>query len=118
MARPNPRQDGAAFLESVVAHLQLAGNAYLEAVTLDGRPRELHALRPDRMRVVPGTDGWPEAYEYHLAGPSVRFDQAQALPPILQLTHFHALVEIRRPFIAPSERSIGFFGSWRRSRGS
>lgn len=95
IARPNPRQDGAAFLETVVAHLQLAGNAYIEAVTLDGRPRELYALRPDRMRVVPGPDGWPEAYEYHVAGRSVRFDQAQALPPdvppILHLTHFHPL---------------------------
>lgn len=91
IARPNPRQDGAAFLESVVAHLQLAGNAYIEAVTLDGRPRELYALRPDRVRVVPGADGWPEAYEYHVAGRSVRFEQAQALPPILHLTHFHPL---------------------------
>jgi HK97 family phage portal protein len=95
MARPNPRQDGAAFLESVVAHLQLAGNAYIEAVTLGGRPRELYALRPDRMRVVPGADGWPEAYEYHVAGRSVRFEQAQpspqTVPPILHLTHFHPL---------------------------
>ncbi|HWV53567.1 phage portal protein [Pseudorhodoplanes sp.] len=91
VARPNPRQDGAAFLESVVAHLQLAGNAYIEAVTLDGRPRELYALRPDRMRVVPGSDGWPEAYDYHVAGRSVRFEQAGALPPILHLTHFHPL---------------------------
>jgi HK97 family phage portal protein len=91
VARPNPRQDGAAFLKGVVAHLQLAGNAYIEAVTLDGRPRELYALRPDRMRVVPGPDGWPEAYEYHVAGRSVRFEQAQALPPILHLTHFHPL---------------------------
>jgi HK97 family phage portal protein len=95
MARPNPRQDGAAFLESVVAQLQLAGNAYIEAVTLDGRPRELHALRPDRMRVVPGADGWPEAYEYHVAGRSVRFEQGGSVPPnvppILHLTHFHPL---------------------------
>jgi HK97 family phage portal protein len=91
MARPNPRQDGAAFLESVVAHLQLAGNAYIEAVTLDGRPRELYALRPDRMRVVPGSDGWPEAYEYHVAGRSLRFEQSGVLPPILHLTHFHPL---------------------------
>lgn len=91
IARPNPRQDGAAFLESVVAHLQLAGNAYIEGVTLDGRPRELYALRPDRMRVVPGTDGWPEAYEYHVAGRSVRFEQTQPLAPILHLTHFHPL---------------------------
>ena len=95
LARPNPRQDGATFLESVVAHLQLAGNAYIEAVTLEARPRELHALRPDRMRVVPGADGWPEAYEYHVAGRSIRFVQereaAPVLPPILHLTHFHPL---------------------------
>ena len=75
----------------MVAHLLLAGNAYIEAVTLDGRPRELYALRPDRMRVVPGPDGWPEAYEYHVAGRSVRFEQGAALPPILHLTHFHPL---------------------------
>jgi len=95
LARPNPRQDGVTFLESVVAHLQLAGNAYIEAVMLDARPRELHALRPDRMRVVPGADGWPEAYDYHVAGRSIRFEQereaAPDLPPILHLTHFHPL---------------------------
>lgn len=95
IARPNPRQDGAAFLESVFAHLQLAGNAYIEAVMLDGAVRELHALRPDRMRVVPGSDGWPESYEYQVAGRSVRFEQGQVLPPnvlpILHLTHFHPL---------------------------
>ena len=95
IARPNPRQDGAVFLESVFAHLQLAGNAYIEAVTLDGVVRELYALRPDRMRVVPGSDGWPECYEYQVAGRSIRFEQGQApapnVPPILHLTHFHPL---------------------------
>jgi HK97 family phage portal protein len=94
IGRPNPRQDGAAFLETLVSHLQLAGNAYVEAVTLDGRPRELYALRPDRMRVVPGSDGWPEAYDYQVAGRSVRFDQTAlplSVPPILHLTHFHPL---------------------------
>jgi HK97 family phage portal protein len=43
------------------------------------------------MRVVPGSDGWPEAYEYHVAGRSVRFEQTLALPPILHLTLFHLL---------------------------
>src|SRR5215510_7403877 len=56
--RPNPRQDGATFFECVASHLLLAGNAYLEAVTLNGdgdfRVRELYALRPDRMKLVPG----------------------------------------------------------------
>src|SRR5262245_34811908 len=62
--RPNPRQDGASFLEAVTSHLLLAGNAYIEAVTLSGeggaqgnpQVRELYALRPDRMRLVPGAD--------------------------------------------------------------
>jgi HK97 family phage portal protein len=92
LARPNPRQEGAAFLESVYAHLLLAGNAYVEAVAIDGALRELYALRPDRMRVVPGLDGWPEGYEYTVAGNCVRFDQnAPPVPPILHLTAFHPL---------------------------
>jgi phage portal protein BeeE len=36
LKRPNPRQEQAAFLEAVCAHLLLAGNAYIEAVTADG----------------------------------------------------------------------------------
>jgi HK97 family phage portal protein len=93
--RPNPRQDGAAFLESVAAHLLLAGNAYVEAVGIAGdtsanlQVRELYALRPDRMKVVPGPDGWPQAFEYSVNGASVRFDQGAAQPPILQLTLFN-----------------------------
>ncbi len=92
MARPNPRQDGASFFEALYAHLLLAGNAYVEAVSLGDEVRELYALRPDRMKVVPGADGWAEAYEYGVAGRSVRFDQnASAIPPILHLTFFHPL---------------------------
>src|SRR3954469_18477618 len=75
LTRPNPRQDGAVFFEALYAHLLLAGNAYVEAVDLDGSVRELYALRPDRMRLVPGSDGWAEAYDYGVAGRSVRFDQ-------------------------------------------
>src|SRR3954462_1936314 len=41
IARPNPRQDGAQFLESLATHLMLAGNAYVEAVAIEGSPREL-----------------------------------------------------------------------------
>ncbi len=100
LSRPNPRQEGAAFLEAVCAHLMLAGNAYIEAVTLDDggsqQVRELYALRPDRMRVVPGPDGWPEAYEYAVAGRTLRFAQTSPhsgsfVPPILHLAQFHPL---------------------------
>ena len=95
LARPNPRQDGASLLEAVSSHLLLAGNAYVEAVGIDGdiqpNVRELYALRPDRMKVVPGPDGWPQGYEYTVAGSTVRFEQDTALPPILQLTLFNPL---------------------------
>jgi len=37
LARPNPRQEQAAFLEAVCTHLLLAGDAYVEAVTFDGQ---------------------------------------------------------------------------------
>ena len=99
IARPNPRQDGASFLEAVSTHLLLAGNAYIEAVGIAGQGndqaasqvRELYALRPDRMKVVPGPDGWPQAFEYTVASQTVRFEQAAALPPILHLTQFNPL---------------------------
>lgn len=92
LARPNPRADGAALFEALYTHLLLAGNAYLEAVAIDGSVREIYALRPDRMRVVPGLQGWPEAYEYTAGGRTVRFPQdAPGVPPILHLTLLHPL---------------------------
>ena len=102
VTRPNPRQDGPALLEAIAAHLMLSGNAYVEAVSLDGEggqegrpaPRELYALRPDRMKVVPGPDGWPAAFDYTVSGNTVRFaqeGQEGAVPPILHLTLFNPL---------------------------
>jgi phage portal protein BeeE len=99
--KPNPREDRAGFLEAVAAHLLLAGNSYIEAVAVDGQVRELYALRPDRMRVVPGADGWAQAYEYTVAGQTVRFAQDLALPPILHLALFHPLDD--HYGLAPSE---------------
>lgn len=91
LARPNLREGGQRFLESLYGHLMVSGNAYLEAVHVDGHPRELHSLRPDRMRVVPGPDGWPAAYDYTVGTRTIRFAQGQgdAAPPILHLTLFH-----------------------------
>lgn len=98
IARPNPRQDGPALMEAIGSHLLLAGNAYVEAVGLAGeggaqasQVRELYALRPDRMKLVPGPDGWPQSFEYGVAGRTVRFDQNAAQPPILHLTLFNPL---------------------------
>ena len=95
LARPNPRLSGSGLMEALAAHLMIAGNAYVEAVALGGELRELHVLRPDRMRVVPGADGWAQAYEYTAGGRSVRFAQEGAsgapVAPILHIALFHPL---------------------------
>lgn len=72
---PNPMASRAAFVEAVMSHLVLHGNAYIERIIPDGAatPVELYALRPDRMRVMPGASGWPAHYLYTLGGRSVRF---------------------------------------------
>lgn len=91
IAAPNEAQTCCDLLEAWYGYLLVSGNAYLEAVTVDGQVRELHALRPDRMRVVAGSDGWPAAYEYTAGGRSVRIDQtvASGVRPILHLKMFH-----------------------------
>jgi HK97 family phage portal protein len=92
LARPNPRQAGGELLEAVYGHLLTAGNAYLEAVAVGEALHELHALRPDRMKVVPDASGWPAAYEYCASGRTVRFRQDEgAVAPILHLQLFHPL---------------------------
>jgi HK97 family phage portal protein len=91
IAAPNPRQARVALFEALTSHLVIAGNAYVEMVALDGDPRELHALRPDRVRIAPGAEGWPEAYLYAVAGREVRFDASGAVSPILHLAFPHPL---------------------------
>ena len=92
LARPNGAQAGAGLIEALVSHLLVTGDAYLEAVSLEGEPRELHALRPDRMRLLADADGWPEAYEYRAGAQTTRFDQrAEPVPPILHLRLFNPL---------------------------
>jgi HK97 family phage portal protein len=59
-------------MENIVGFLLVAGNSYIEASIVGGTPRELVALRPDRVKVVAGSNGWPEAYEYAVGGASAR----------------------------------------------
>lgn len=92
LTRPNPRQSGAAFMEAVFSHLLIAGNAYLEAVTVEGEIKEIFALRPDRMKVIPGVNGWPAAFDYEVGGRVVRLAQAEeGQTPVLHLALFHPL---------------------------
>ncbi|WP_417482993.1 phage portal protein [Maricaulis sp.] len=88
---PNSDQSGPELWENFHGFLQLAGNAYLELVSLDGEPRELHVLRPDRLRVLPGARGWPEGWEYSVDGRKRRFerDRATGRSPVFHIKLFH-----------------------------
>ncbi len=94
LARPNHLQDGISFIENLCGFLQLAGNVYIEMVQgADGTPAELHLLRPDRMTVVPGSSGWPIAYDYKVGGRTHRFavDPVTGQSNILHIKTFNPL---------------------------
>ncbi|MDE4172648.1 phage portal protein [Phaeobacter sp. PT47_59] len=90
LARPNPAQSRSDLIEALVGHILLSGNAYVEAVAAEeGLPTELHVLRPDRMSVVPGADGWPVAYDYSVSGRKHRFNVDGPRRAICHIRSFH-----------------------------
>jgi HK97 family phage portal protein len=93
LARPNPGSSTPDLLEACYGFLLVSGNAYLEAVAVGGAVRELHTLRPDRIKVVPGPDGWPEAFDYTADGRTQRI-AGEAVPGVARMLHiklFHPL---------------------------
>jgi hypothetical protein len=54
IARPNGEQAGPDLMETFYGHIAVTGDAYLEAVSMDGEVRELFVLRPDRMKALKG----------------------------------------------------------------
>lgn len=94
LAMPNLQQSRSELVEAVISHLELSGNAYVEVVCgPDGQPAELHALRPDRMQIAFGRDGWPTGYTYAVDGRKVTFaaDGSGGHCPILHIKTFNPL---------------------------
>ncbi|MDQ7018081.1 MAG: phage portal protein [Robiginitomaculum sp.] len=91
LLRPNVDQDYAELLEAHFGYLLLSGNGYIEAAILDGQPRELYALRPDRMKVIPRGGGAPGGWEYSAGGRKIRFvrDAHTDQSPILHMRLFN-----------------------------
>ena len=91
IAAPNPGQSGAALMESFYGNCSCRGDGYLEAAgeVASGGPRELYVLRSDRMKVVPGSDGWPVAYEYSAGRRKHVFDMRADRVPVLHVKAFH-----------------------------
>jgi HK97 family phage portal protein len=82
--RPNPMQGQFEFIESLISHLYLSGNTYIEAVSplafsKKNPPRELYVLRPDRIRIIPDPVELVSSYEYKAGGQVVIFPRDQIL---------------------------------------
>ena len=79
-------------LEVLAAQLALHCNAYVQLIR-DGAgvPVELFPLRPERVQVVAGEDGWPTAYRYVLADRTltIALEDEHGWPNIIHLRGFH-----------------------------
>ncbi|MEY5098709.1 MAG: hypothetical protein RJA36_1428 [Pseudomonadota bacterium] len=95
LKRQNPMCTGANWWGELVAYHLLAGNAYIEDVGPgpDQPPKELWNLRPDRMKIIPGPFGMPQAYRYEVNGQSRDFpvDLVTGAIGLLHIKTFHPL---------------------------
>lgn len=78
--RPNEEQSANDFMESWVAFLMLAGNAYVEmnGPSEKGPPKELWLWRPDRTTIIPGVEGI-ESLRYLVNGAEIDIPYERAL---------------------------------------
>lgn len=62
--RPNPMQGQSSFFESVISYYCISGNTFVESVRpkTNAPPTELWPVRPDKMKIVPGSKGYPSKY--------------------------------------------------------
>lgn len=74
LERPNTLQSYSDYVRAKVSFLMIAGNGYEERFMVGREVKELYQLRPDRMKIVPSSNGIPSAYEYTLGQNKVRWE--------------------------------------------
>lgn len=83
---------GQPLLETLASQLLLHGNAFVQVMKdARGFPVELFALRPERMRVVAGADGWPSAFTYRVGEQTLTLPllDEDASPNLIHIKAFH-----------------------------
>jgi len=83
---------GQSLLETLAAHLLLHGDGFVQIMRdAEGQPIELFALRPERVSVVPGPDGWPAAYRYKVGEKTltIPLEDEDGWPAIIHLKAFN-----------------------------
>lgn len=92
LKEPSPEEPGRALLERLYADLQITGNAWAEAVTLDGddAPRGVFGLQADTVRVMQDARGLMSGYAVRAArGERVIGREADGWSPVLHLKLYH-----------------------------
>lgn len=91
LAKPAPGMTCTDLLECWYGYLLVSGNAYLQALGPGQDLRGLQVLRPDRVQLHIGADGWPDGYEYHSDGKTLVLprEHADGMPSVLHLKLFH-----------------------------
>ncbi|WP_298305955.1 phage portal protein [uncultured Erythrobacter sp.] len=90
----NATSAGQSLIETLASHLLLHGNGFVQVVKdATGHPIELFALRPDRVDVVAGSDGWPCAYTYSVVGDKITLpiEDEDGWPNVIQIKTLHPL---------------------------
>lgn len=72
--RPNPMQSYGDYVRAKVSFIMLAGNGYEERFMVGSEVKELYQLRPDRMSILPSTNGIPAAYIYKVGQNVTRWE--------------------------------------------
>ena len=83
---------GQSLLETLASQLLLHGNAYVQVIKDGlGTPVELFALRPERVSVLPGPDGWPSSYAYKVGEQALTIPvlDEHASPNLIHIRFFH-----------------------------
>jgi len=82
------RSGGQSLIETMALHLLLHGNAYVQVLSgPDGAPRELFALRPERVTIEADARGWPAAFLYRAGTAVARLpvDDANGNPAVIHV---------------------------------
>ena len=118
----NATSAGQPLLETLVSHLLLHGNGFVQIVKdASGQPVELFALRPDRVKVVTRADGWPCAYTYSVVGDpiTIPIEDEDGWPGIVQIKTMHPLDDhLGTSALAAAQQSVAIHNAaseWNRA---
>ena len=115
--RANPRQSGQQFRQSLHAYWQLGGDGWQYRIGADDWSQiEYYAIRPDRVKIISNQAGVPTTFQIGVTQFNrlldVPIDPETLHSDLLQLTHFHPLLEwVGLSPLQPALKSMDVFNA-------